>query len=175
MSLKELTQERHALAENTPFMRSVFAGTLPLTTWADYTYQKFQWYHAIENQAGKMGLLDQLPGIARGKLISDDFHNMVGNDYGKYSYKMITREYGRYINGLDDAKRVLAHVYTWHMGDMFGGQMIKQLIPAPHRHLDFDNAEELMTTIRSMLTDDMADEANVAFDWAIRILSEYDC
>ena len=53
--------------------------------------------------------------------------------------------------------------------------MIKKLIDAPHRHLDFDNAQELMMTMRSMLSDDMADEANVAFDWAIRILSEYDC
>jgi heme oxygenase len=61
------------------------------------------------------------------------------------------------------------------MGDMFGGQMIKKLIDAPHRHLEFDNARELMTNMRGMLSDDMADEANVAFDWAIRILSEYDC
>jgi heme oxygenase len=175
MSLKELTQERHALAENTAFMRSVFAGTLPLTTWADYTYQKFQWYQAIEHQAGKMGLLDQLPGIARAHLIRDDFNHMTSGNHDKYSYKMVTGEYVQYINSLDDAKRVLAHLYTWHMGDMFGGQMIKKLIDAPHRHLEFDNARELMMTMRGMLTDDLSDEANVAFDWAIRILSEYDC
>lgn len=175
MSLKELTQERHVLAENTAFMRSVFAGTLPLTTWIDYTYQKFQWYQAIEQQADKIGFLDQLPGIARAQLIREDFYHMSGDDHATYSYKMITGEYVQYINSLQDDKRVLAHLYTWHMGDMFGGQMIKKLIPAPHRHLEFDNARELMMTMRSMLTDDMADEANVAFDWAIRILSEYDC
>jgi len=29
--------------------------------------------------------------------------------------------------------------------------------------------------MRPMLTDDLADEANIAFDWAIKILQEYDC
>jgi heme oxygenase len=60
------------------------------------------------------------------------------------------------------------------MGDMFGGQMIKKIIDAPSSHLDFENAAELKTTIRSKLTDDMADEANVAFDWAIKILNHYE-
>jgi heme oxygenase len=175
MSLKELTQERHALAENTAFMRSVFAGTMRPEIWTDYTYQKFQWYYAIEDQAGKMGLLEELPGIARAHLIRDDFYDMISGNHDTYFFRPITGEYVQYINGLDDAKRVLAHLYTWHMGDMFGGQMIKKLIDAPHRHLDFDNAQALMMTMRGMLTDDLADEANIAFDWAIRILSEYDC
>ena len=128
MSLKELTQERHALAENTAFMRSVFAGTMRPDTWTDYTYQKFQWYYAIEDQADKMGLLDQLPGIARAHLIRDDFYDMISGSQDTYFFRPITGEYVQYINGLDDAKRVLAHLYTWHMGDMFGGQMIKKLI-----------------------------------------------
>jgi heme oxygenase len=61
------------------------------------------------------------------------------------------------------------------MGDMFGGQMIKKLIDAPHTHLEFANVMELVAVMRPMLTDDLADEANVAFDWAIKILNEYDC
>jgi heme oxygenase len=60
------------------------------------------------------------------------------------------------------------------MGDMFGGQMIKKIVDAPSSHLDFENADELKTIIRSKLTDDMADEANVAFDWAIKILNHYE-
>jgi heme oxygenase len=59
------------------------------------------------------------------------------------------------------------------MGDMFGGQMIKKLVDAPHSHLEFDNLPQLMATMREMLDDSLADEANVAFDWAIRILNEY--
>jgi len=65
-------------------------------------------------------------------------------------------------------------LYTWHMGDMFGGQMIKKIVPGPHRNLEFEDARTLMTNIRAKLDDSMGDEANVAFDWAISMLRDYD-
>jgi hypothetical protein len=52
--------------------------------------------------------------------------------------------------------------------------MIKKIVDAPHTHLDFENARELMTAMRSMLSDDMGEEANVAFSWAIKIMESYD-
>jgi heme oxygenase len=99
---------------------------------------------------------------------------MVKDSLEYHTYNKSVKDYVSYIRKLEDPKRILAHLYTWHMGDMFGGQMIKTMIPAPHTHLTFDNAKELMTTLRTMITDDLADEANTAFDWAIKILSEYD-
>ena len=90
------------------------------------------------------------------------------------TYKETTKDYVIYLKSLTDPKKILAHLYTWHMGDMFGGQMIKKIIDAPHTHLEFENTLELITVMRPMLTDDLADEANVAFDWAIKILQEYD-
>jgi heme oxygenase len=60
------------------------------------------------------------------------------------------------------------------MGDLFGGQMIKKIIQAPSTHLDFENSQDLMVNMRNLLTDDMADEANRAFTWAIHILETYD-
>jgi heme oxygenase len=174
MSLKELTSEKHALAETTPFMKAVFAKTLPMSIWVDYTYQKQLWYKEIEKKAKEFGLLDNLQGIERAELISNDYKAMLDSLGGYNTYKEVTKDYVIYIRGLTDAKQVLAHLYTWHMGDLFGGQMIKKIIDAPHSHLDFDNARELMTNMRVMLTDDLADEANLAFDWAIKILAEYD-
>jgi hypothetical protein len=32
----------------------------------------------------------------------------------------------------------------------------------------------LKVNIRAKLKDDMADEANIAFDWAIKLLNDYD-
>jgi len=74
---------------------------------------------------------------------------------------------------LDSADRVMAHLYTWHMGDLYGGQMIKRMIAAPSRSLDFENVDELKINIRKKLKDSMVDEVNCAFDWAIKILNEY--
>ena len=174
MSLKELTADKHAEAETTPFMKAVFAKNMPADVWTDYTYQKRSWYEAIEHRSQEFGLLDNLKGIERAELIMEDFKAMINYDSTVYKLSPTTLDYCKYIRELDSAEKVLAHLYTWHLGDMFGGQMIKKIIDAPHRHLEFENARELMTTVRSMLTDDMAEEANTAFEWAIKILREYD-
>ena len=175
MSLKELTQERHRAAESTGFMKAVFAGTLPMETWVDYTYQKYSWYKAIESRAQALGLLENLPGIERAELILADYEEMMQGREDRHYLKLETTHYCDYIRDLTDPNAVLAHLYTWHMGDMFGGQMIKKIIDAPHRHLEFENSKDLMFVLRGMLDDSMADEANVAFDRAIKILETYDC
>ena len=175
MSLKELTKDNHALAETTPFMKSVFAGTMPKDVWTDYTYQKQLWYKEIERAARQVGLLENLAGIERAELIMEDYREMIAGTFLYNTYKSVTKDYVIYLQSLKDRNKILAHLYTWHMGDMFGGQMIKKIINAPHRHLEFANTSELIAVLRPMLTDDLADEANIAFEWAIKILNQYDC
>jgi heme oxygenase len=175
MSLKVLTAEIHNAAESTPFMKAVFARKLPKEVWIDYTYQKYLWYKEIESSAKKAGLLTNLSGIERADLILADYHAMIKGTTNFNTYKEVTKDYVLYLKTLTDPKKILAHLYTWHMGDMFGGQMIRKMIVAPHTHLMFDNTLELITVLRPMLTDDLADEATVAFEWAIKILNEYDC
>ena len=51
MSLKELTKDKHAAAESTPFMKAVFANKMITKVWTDYTYQKQLWYKEIERAA----------------------------------------------------------------------------------------------------------------------------
>jgi heme oxygenase len=174
MSLKELTQERHKAAETTRFMKAVFDHALPMNVWIDYTYQKYAWYKAIEVRAQSLGLLDNLPGIERADLILADYKEMIKDSEVRHHLNLITTDYCDYIKDLTEPKDILAHLYTWHMGDMFGGQMIKKIIDAPHSHLEFENAKDLMFVLRGMLDDSMGDEANRAFDWAINILETYD-
>ena len=52
--------------------------------------------------------------------------------------------------------------------------MIKKVLPPPHRNLEFNDVEGLKTAIRAKLSDDLADEANVAFEWAIKIMNSYE-
>jgi len=175
MSLKELTKEQHARAEGTLFMKAVFDLSLPMELWRDYTYQKELWYKEIESAANRVGLLDTLPGIERASLIQNDYQEMMTNRLGDFhTYRSVSKDYVIYIRSLTDVNDIMAHLYTWHMGDLFGGQMIKKIINAPSTHLDFENSQDLMTNMRAMLTDDMAAEANRAFEWAIMILETYD-
>lgn len=172
MSLKELTKDSHTAAESTKFMKAVFAKKLPIYLWADWTFQKVHFYKAIEDRCRSAGLLHDLPGLERHNLLLEDWHEMEPNMGYKEPRKTV-QEYVEYINNLDP-KLVMAHLYTWHMGDMFGGQMIKKIVAAPHRNLEFTNADVLKNTIRSKLDDDLADEANRAFSWAIKMMKEYE-
>jgi heme oxygenase len=173
MSLKELTAEKHKEAESTPFMKAVFAKNLPHDLWVDWTYQKTLFYGAIEGAAGACGLLRDLPDIQRAFYIWLDFEAMAGNT--RPAFRQVVIDYYNYLLSINkDPNKIMAHLYTWHMGDMFGGQMIKKIVPGNHRALEFDDAKTLMTNIRTKLDDSMADEANVAFDWAIRMMRDYD-
>jgi hypothetical protein len=170
MSLKDLTWAKHQQAEDTPFMKAVFNNKMPANVWADYTFNKMLWYGAIESKAHAEGLLDDLSGIDRAYYLWQDANEMLEGNFPRF--KSLTVDYQTYIFNLEPGK-VLAHLYTWHMGDLFGGQMIKKLLPFPHRNLEFRDAPELKITIRNKLTDELGPEANVAFDWAIKLMDTY--
>lgn len=175
MSLKELTLDKHAEAEATPFMKAVFAKTLPFDLWVDWTLQKSLFYGTIEDAAGATGLLDDLPDLRRELYLTLDYNEMNENNPPRHTYRPIVLEYDAYLLSIsNDPHKIMAHLYTWHMGDMFGGQMIKKIVPGAHRNLEFADARTLMTNIRAKLDDSMGDEANVAFDWAIRMMRDYD-
>ena len=171
MSLKELTADKHRQAETTQFMKAVFAKTLPRDHWVDFTYQKTLFYSTIEIAATQQGLMSDLEPMRRSALLAQDYEEMAG---GAREFKPAVLEYHNYIQTLTDPTRIMAHLYTWHMGDLFGGQMIKKLVDGPHSSLDFLDPPVLIAAMRSKLSDDMAEEANIAFDWAIQILNEYD-
>lgn len=175
MSLKEITKDLHELAESTAFMKSVFNGTLSPDAWLDYTYQKTLFYQTIEGAAGACGLLRDLNGIQRAFKIYQDYQAM-NTDNKKHYYKDVVVEYHNYLLSIKkNPDAIMAHLYAWHMGDLYGGQMIKRVVPGSHTAMDFDNRDELIHTIRSKLNDDtMGQEARRAFEWAIRILKEYD-
>ena len=171
MSLKELTADKHREAETTQFMKAVFAKTLPRDHWVDFTYQKTLFYSTIETAATRLGLMSDLEPMRRSALLAQDYEKMDGS---AREFKPAVLEYHNYIQTLTDPTRIMAHLYTWHMGDLFGGQMIKKLVDGPHSSLDFLDAPVLIAVMRSKLSDSMAEEANIAFDWAIQILNEYD-
>lgn len=171
MSLKELTKDKHTAAENTKFMKAVFKKNMPSKVWGDYTYNKMLWYGAIETKSRAEGLLDDLQDIDRAYKLYQDAKEITGGDFPKF--RQLAIEYHRYILDLEPGK-VAAHLYVWHMGDLFGGQMIKKMITGvPHRNLEFKDVDSLKEKLRTKLDDSLGEEANLAFDWAIRIMDSY--
>ena len=58
------------------------------------------------------------------------------------------------------------------MGDLAGGQMIAKRIPGSGKFYQFENPEELKEAIRARISDDMADEAIICFDFATQLFKE---
>jgi hypothetical protein len=52
--------------------------------------------------------------------------------------------------------------------------MIAKVSPGLCKYYEFENKKELIDRVRSLLTDDMAAEANLCFDSAIDLFEELD-
>lgn len=173
MSLKELTKVSHSAAEKTLFMKAVFKGTLPLHLWADFLYQKSLVYNAIESCAIDLGLIADIPELKRAFYLLEDARACSLNHELRYQRTSI--DYYEYIMSLyPDPNKIMSHLYVWHMGDLYGGQMIKKTMIAPCSHLTFNDPQAIAGLLRTKTNDDMANEAINAFNWAIRMMEEYD-
>jgi heme oxygenase len=84
----------------------------------------------------------------------------------------VVADYTEYVLHMRDKDEFLAHIYVRHFGDMYGGQMIKKRNPGSGKMYEFNDVEQLKTTVRKMLHDDMADEANICFQFAMQLFEE---
>jgi heme oxygenase len=175
MSLKEITKDLHTEAEKTEFAKLLLSGNISKERYTDYLYQMIAVYGPVEFGCKIQGIFDTLPGVERLHGISQDFQELSDKNH-HYVWLPATLEYNRYVLDLtnDPTRRHLltAHLYVRHMGDLFGGQYIAKKVPGSGKFYEFDNVEELRAAIRNILTDDLGDEARVAFEWAIKIMRE---
>jgi len=171
--LKELTWENHQRAERTEFVRKLLKGLTP-EEYHKYLYNQYMIYSILEDAAGRV--LPELNNIRRAERIYADLRELE-KEYAIGTtpelLMPVVRKYEKHVITLDRAG-ILAHIYVRHFGDMYGGQMIKKRNPGSGTMYDFDNVEELKTKIRSMLNDDMADEANRCFEFAMELFEELD-
>lgn len=173
MTLKELTKHKHDAAENTKFMQNVFNQKLPVRLWNDYTLQRAIIYSAIETKCVNFSLISSTSEIIRAPKLMDDF--LSSNQ--EFYVRQATVDYQNYIKQIDSPQRLLAHLYTWHMGDLFGGQQIKKIVQdVRHSSLEFKDKAACINSIRDLCDAwDVVgtDEPIVAFDYAIKLLESY--
>jgi len=173
MSLKEITKDLHTDAERTVFAKKLLTGVLTSEEYANYLWQMVLVYNGIETAARSQGILVNLPDIERTHKIYQDCIELVGPNHN-LKWLPVVIEYYQYLLSLNyNAERkhlIKAHLYCRHMGDLYGGQMIAKKVPGKGRFYEFKDADNLKTAIRAELTDDLGDEARLAFEWAIKIM-----
>ncbi len=174
MSLKELTKEAHTNAERQEFVKILFSGNINPKLYATYLKNQHPMYEILEVCAMPLGLLNGLPDIRRAPAINDDFVELWGAD-NKETPKMcpVVEDYVKYILSIKhDPKKLMAHIYVRHMGDLAGGQMIAKRVPGKGNYYKFQDPDTLKVAIREKISDDMADEAKVCFEYATRFFQE---
>lgn len=173
MSLREITKDLHNDAERTLFAKKLVTGNITTEEYANYLWQMVLVYTGIENIADSLGQLDNLPDIKRASKIYADCIELVGPHHN-LTWLPETLDYYRYLldlyNDRDKRHLIKAHLYCRHMGDLFGGQIIAKKVPGSGKFYQFEDADNLKQRIRSELTDDLGEEAKVAFKWAIKLM-----
>ena len=173
MSLKELTYEHHRNAERQKFVKTLMGGNIPPKVYAEFLYNQYVAYNILEVCAMAEGVLNDLPDIRRAPKILEDFQELWGKDAEPPKPKPSIQKYVDHIMSIkEDPEKLMAHIYTRHMGDLSGGQMIKKRIPGEGRLYMFTDPDSLKTAIRSKLNDNMADEAKICFEYATELFKE---
>lgn len=168
-TLKELTHDSHEQAEAHSFTKLVLSKNMSEEVYADFLYNQHAIYYTLESVASVRGLLENLPGLCRADLIKQD---LIELNAGIVKLYTSTQEYVQYVAGNLTDSQILAHLYVRHMGDLYGGQMIKKCVPGSGLMYQFENRSELITALRGKLDVSMASEANHCFDYAIQLFTE---
>tara|TARA_B100000927_G_scaffold254937_1_gene221440 strand:- start:119 stop:658 length:540 start_codon:yes stop_codon:yes gene_type:complete len=173
VSLKELTYEHHRNAERQKFVKTLMGGSIPPKVYAEFLYNQYVAYNILEVCAMAEGVLNDLPDVRRAPKILEDFQELWGKDAEPPKPKPSIQKYVDHIMSIkEDPEKLMAHIYTRHMGDLSGGQMIKKRIPGEGRLYMFTDPDNLKTAIRSKLNDNMADEAKICFEYATELFKE---
>jgi heme oxygenase len=174
MSLRDLTKEAHTNAERQEFVKILFSGTINPKLYAVYLKNQHPQYELVEVCAMMHpGLLSGMPDVRRAPHILADFIELWGDDEEDPQILPVVKRYMDHIMSIkDDPKKLMAHIYVRHMGDLAGGQMIAKKVPGEGRMYKFEDADTLKTLIRERISDDMADEAKVCFEFAAEFFKE---
>jgi len=172
-NLKDLTKENHTNAERQEFVKVLMSGSIDPKIYARYLYNQFPAYEVLEVMAHSHGLLDDIPNIRRRDAILSDFIDLWGKD-DPPKVCASTEKYLLHLKSImNDPKKLMAHIYVRHMGDLSGGQMIARKIPGEGRYYKFDaDVNDYKEKIRSKIDDSMADEAKICFDFATELFKE---
>jgi len=173
MSLRDLTKEAHTNAERQEFVKILFSGTIDPKLYATFLKNQHPCYELLEVFAMVHGLLNGLPDIRRAPAILSDFQELWSDDDGDAQMLPVVKQYLDHIMSIkDDPKKLMAHIYVRHMGDLAGGQMISKKVPGSGRMYQFKDPEALKAAIRERISDDMADEAKICFEFATQLFKE---
>lgn len=172
-NLKEFTLKEHKEAENTKFVRRILKGTITPFQYATFLFNQYYCYQILEANVFSENLFENFHEIARSKYILQDLMELWNLDETIPYFSPVTKEYIKHILSIrTDKRKLCAHVYVRHMGDLSGGQYISRKVPGSGSMYMFENVAKLKKSIIKTLDDDLTDEAKLCFRYAIRLFHD---
>lgn len=172
--LGDITRQKHIEVENVPLLQVLLKKQIDKEGYVFYLYDLLFIYERLEKLAKETGVWNGLEGMERTEMIRKDIEEL-SPGYTKELCES-TKLYLDYLQSLADNKEknylLMAHVYVRHTGDMYGGKMMARAVPGSGYAYQFDDRPGLIKKINAKLSLDLADEANHAFEWFIKIFSE---
>lgn len=172
MSLRDLTHDAHRAAETQPFVKILFSGKIDPKLYATFLKNQHPCYDILEAYAMLAGVLNGLPDVRRAGKINADFLELWPEEQEPIIVPAVKRYMDHIVSIKDDPKKLMAHVYVRHMGDLAGGQMISKRVPGSGTMYQFEDPDTLKAAIRERISDDMADEAIICFGFATDMFKE---
>lgn len=174
MSLKDLTHEAHRNAETRPFVKILFSGKINPQLYAVFLYNQHKIYDLLEALGMMHGLMNDYPTIRRAPSIFADYEELWEDKNNTPTELAVVQRYHNHLMSIkDDPKKLLAHLYVRHFGDLSGGQMIATRTPGSGKYYQFDgDPVEIKNKLRAKLDDSLADEAKVCFQFAADLFDE---
>ena len=172
--LRESTNLKHREVEQTKFVQYLLSGNVTKKDYVSFLFEFRVIYEVIERLNHKCGHMKGLEGLDRAESIHNDLFEL---DDGYF--RPLLKSTTTYLDHLDKLFKdkskqhlLFAHVYVRHMGDLYGGKLIARLVPGSGSMYAFDDRPRLIKAFNEKLTIDLADEANLAFDYYISIFDE---
>jgi len=171
-TLRELTAEAHQRAEDTVFMRLLMAKAITEEEYMSYLTQITLVYTGLEYAAEKVGILKELDGISRLDNVRADLAELNTKLGTRSKLYWETISYYNDIIDMIDRDTIMGHFYVRYAGDMYGGQMLKTLVPGSGKLYYFgDKLPVLRQRMRELATPNLAEHANHAFSRTIEIVN----
>jgi hypothetical protein len=167
MSLKELTNELHKKAEQMPFNQRLMRGELTDTHYLHYLQVQLAIFKKLETNF-------QLPteNMDRTSRIVEDISELSeGSPDAAILYTL--PHYMAHLSKLTQTE-ANAHIYLHYLALAYGGQYIKKNVPGNGRMYEFDNAKDVIQSIRDMETLDWETEVNRGYRFMIMVFDELD-
>ena len=192
--LREGTQHSHTLAENTAFMKCFLKGIVEREPFRKLLANLYYVYQALETEMARhrnhpiVGAL-YFPELLRTAQLEKDLHYYYGDNWREQITPLPAGKV--YVDRLheianSDPALLIAHSYTRYMGDLSGGQSLKNIIRSalqlppdqgtalhefeqiPTIEAKRDFKEKYRDTLNSLAIDEatmerIVDEANLAF------------